>query len=109
MEVCYLMIIFYYIKDSGLIGGFLPLILFLWVLIDERATNKIFWLISYITFVLITLFIFGYSLVGIGYIEYLNVMNNYSSKSYATLWYYPLYDANQGIVFEGFILMFIII
>lgn len=56
------MIIFYYIKNSGLLGGFLPLLLFLWVLIDEKAASKIFWLISYISFSIITLIVFAYAL-----------------------------------------------
>ena len=62
IAICYLMIIFYYIKNSGLLGGFLPLLLFLWVLIDEKAASKIFWLISYISFSIITLVVFAYAL-----------------------------------------------
>lgn len=37
MPFCFLLIIFYYAVDSGLLGGVLPFMLFLWILIDEKV------------------------------------------------------------------------
>lgn len=35
--ICYIMIILYVAKNSGITGIILPILLFVWVLVDERV------------------------------------------------------------------------
>ena len=99
------MIIFYYAKNSGLLGGFLPFLLFTWVLIDERATSKIFWVLAYVVFSITSIVIFCYSLTGLLYVMKYNNPN----LEMGLIWYFPLYDAGYDLVFEIFLIWFIIL
>lgn len=97
----YITIIFYFFKNSGLLGGVLPALLFLWVIIDEAHPPKIFWIIYYAQYSLTIVFIYLKELV----IQYRLITNEDQD-----LWWYPIYDCDDnGILYEIFMINLLIV
>lgn len=68
--VCFLIIILYFTKNSGITGGILPALMFIWILMDDgvsisifllKETYKYLWYIAYILFSFVIILIFGVS------------------------------------------------
>jgi hypothetical protein len=57
--LCYIMFILYYCKNTALLGAVLPVMLFLWVIIEEGEAPKIFWTITYLYIGTIMMLILG--------------------------------------------------
>ena len=64
--------IFYYCKNNGFLGGVLPAILFLWIIIDEADPPLKFWVFSYIFLGITMILVFTFSLEGVNYTRNMN-------------------------------------
>ncbi|CAD8168379.1 unnamed protein product [Paramecium pentaurelia] len=89
-----IIIICYYFKNYALLGMILPIIMFVWGLID--VNSKIFWIISYSLYFFIILMIFVDSMYGVAYSK------SDISEQYIP-WYYILDNSNTfGLFYEIF-------
>jgi hypothetical protein len=81
--VIFVSIIFYFCKNSGIIGGFLPMLLFLWILIEENNPSGTFWFIYFLEYAFSIMLIFYYT-----------IKLDYSAHVQAgdSFWWYPLFD-----------------
>ena len=78
--------------------------LYMWILIDEKVQSKLFWMIAFSIYFLLSLLVFAYTLSGV--VERLNQKNDDTIRD---AWYYPLYNGNQNILYEVILMIVIIL
>ncbi|CAD8150413.1 unnamed protein product [Paramecium octaurelia] len=89
-----IIIICYYFKNYALLGMVLPIVMFVWGLID--ANTKVFWVISYSLYFFIIVMIFVDSMYGVSYSKPIEPIQYIP-------WYYVLDNSNTlGLFYEIF-------